>query len=277
MSRFTRLVDQPERVAVGTELVRVTGVEVAFGAKKVLTGVDLALSAGEVVALVGPNGAGKSTLLGVVTGDIEADAGDVVIDGRPLGEWSPPDLALRRSVLPQQSVVSFPFTVREVVSMGRAPWERTDVEDDDDELIAAALAETDVSHLAHRTFPSLSGGERARVALARVLVQATQVVLLDEPTAALDVHHQELVLEVACRRARQGDGVVAVLHDLGLAAAYADRVAVLSGGSIVADGVPQEVMTSELLSEVYHHEIEVLEHPRTGEPLIVPVRTALHL
>ncbi len=277
MSRLTRVVEVPAREPVGTELVRVAGVEVSFGTKSVLAGVDLTLAAGEVVALVGPNGAGKSTLLGVITGDLEPDAGMVAIDGRSLGEWSPLDLALRRGVLPQQSVVSFPFTVREVVAMGRAPWARTDAEDDDDDLIDAALAETDVAHLAHRRFPSLSGGERARVALARVLVQSTQVLLLDEPTAALDVHHQELVLEVAGRRAKQGDGVVAVLHDLGLAAAYADRVAVLSGGSIVADGPPGQVMTSELLSEVYHHEIEVLEHPRTGEPLIVPVRTALHL
>lgn len=271
-TRWTKTVRQPERQATGAVLARVDDVGIELGGKRILSGVDLQVESGSVVALVGPNGAGKSTLLSVITGDLDPDSGSITIDGEPLDGWSPHELALRRAVLPQQAIVSFPFTVMDVVRMGRAPWAHTAAEDLDDEIIAAALAQTDVTHLANRRFPSLSGGERARVALARVLVQSTQLVLLDEPTAALDVHHQELVLQVARDRAVAGDGVVTVLHDLGLAAAHADRVAVLSGGRIVADGPPAEVMTSDLLSEVYHHDIEVMEHPRTGAPLIIPIR-----
>ena len=271
-TRWTKTVRPPERQPPGAVLARTEGISIELGGTQILSGVDLEVASGSVVALVGPNGAGKSTLLGVITGDLTPDSGTVTVDGEPLGAWSHHELALRRAVLPQQAIVSFPFTVVDVVRMGRAPWARMAAEALDDEIIKAALAQTDVSHLAGRQFPSLSGGERARVALARVLAQSTQLLLLDEPTAALDVHHQELVLQVARDRATAGDGVVTVLHDLGLAAAHADRVAVLSDGRIVAEGPPAEVMTSDLLSEVYHHDIEVMEHPRTGAPLIIPIR-----
>ena len=136
-----------------------------------------------------------------------------------------------------------------------------------------ALADADVAHLAERHVPSLSGGERARVALARVLAQATQLLLLDEPTAALDVHHQELVLSTVRARADAGDGAVVVLHDLGLAAAHADRVAVLAEGRVVADGPPDAVLTPDLLSAVYQHPIDVLRHPATGALLVLPRRS----
>jgi iron complex transport system ATP-binding protein len=248
-------------------------VRVTLGANRVLDGVDLVARAGEVVALVGPNGAGKSTLLGAFGGDLRPQSGDVLVDDRPLGSWSPTELALRRAVLPQQVNVTFPFTVTDVVQMGRAPWARTPGADVDDVAVRRALADADVAHLADRHVPSLSGGERARVALARVLAQATQLLLLDEPTAALDVHHQELVLSIVRGRVAAGDGAVVVLHDLGLAAAYADRVAVLADGRIVADGPPESVFTPELLSAVYHHEIDVVRHPGTGALLVLPRRS----
>lgn len=262
----------PERVAVGSALIDARGIAVTLAGTPILHGVDLVAHAGEVVALVGPNGAGKSTLLGALSGDVATAAGTVVVEGEPRGSWSHVELALRRAVLPQQATVSFPFPVIDVVRMGRAPWARTPAEEADDAVVAAALAATDVAHLAHRSFPSLSGGERARVALARVLAQQAQLLLLDEPTAALDVHHQELVLQAARQRAAAGDGVVAVLHDLGLAAAHADRVAVVAAGRVVADGPPGEVLTAELLSAVYHHDIEVVAHPETGDLLVLPRR-----
>lgn len=269
---MSRLEPVPSRAAPGAVLASATGASVSLGGNPILHEVDLEVRAGEVLALVGPNGAGKSTLLALLAGDLDATAGGAHVDGRAVGDWPPRDLAMRRAVLPQQVTVSFPFTVTEVVRMGRAPWSRTEAGDRDDEVIAAALRRTDTAHLARRAYPSLSGGERARVALARVLAQEAQLLLLDEPTAALDVHHQELVLEVARARAAAGDGVVAVLHDLGLAAAHADRVAVLSAGRVVADGAPDEVLTPDRLSSVYHHDIEVLAHPRTGALLVLPRR-----
>ena len=263
----------PERLPKGSSLIEARGVGVKFGGFPVLSNVDFVAHAGEVVALVGPNGAGKSTLLGVLTGDIEATTGSVVVDGGDLSSWNHTELAMRRAVLPQHVLVTFPFTVYDVVRMGRAPWFNTAASDRDEEVISKALAEVEATVLAARQFPSLSGGERARVALARVLSQETQILLLDEPTAALDIHHQEIVLGLMRERATRGDGVVVVLHDLALAAAYADRVVVLAGGHIVADGDPKAVLRSELLSSGYQHEIEVIEHPRTGEVIILPVRS----
>ncbi|GCE76326.1 heme ABC transporter ATP-binding protein [Cellulomonas biazotea] len=258
-------------------LLRARGVRLAYGRTVVLDGVDLDVRAGEVVALVGPNGAGKSTLLGVLAGDPRPDRGQVLLDDvdvrrRPLAE-----LARRRAVMPQEHRVSFPFRVREVVAMGRHPWRGTAREDADERVVQAAMDDADVLALADRTHPTLSGGERARVAFARALAQEGAVLLLDEPTAALDVRHQEAVLGRARAAARDGAGVVVVLHDLTLAAAYADRVVVLDHGRVRADGPPRDVLTAALLSDVYRHPVEVVERPGaapgSAELVVLPVRT----
>ncbi|MFI6468827.1 heme ABC transporter ATP-binding protein [Streptomyces sp. NPDC050516] len=256
----------------GQVALEASELRVELGGRPVLDGVGLQVRAGEVVALVGPNGAGKSTLLAALAGDVPANSGGVRIDGRPLAGRPAPELALRRAVLPQQASLSFPFAVEEVVRMGRAPWAGTVREDEDDAVVADAMAATEVTGFAGRPFDALSGGERARVALARVLAQRAPVLLLDEPTAALDLRHQELVLRICRERARAGDAVVVVLHDLGLAAAYADRVAVLHGGRLAAEGPPREVLDAELIGRVYRQPVEVLAHPRSGTPLVVPRR-----
>ncbi|MCX5378634.1 heme ABC transporter ATP-binding protein [Streptomyces sp. NBC_00091] len=264
----------PERPAPGAAVAEATALHVRLGEREVLAGIELAARAGEVLVLVGPNGAGKSTLLAALAADLPAASGSVRIDGRPVGDWSAPELALRRSVLPQAAVLSFPFPVAEVVRMGRAPWAGTPLADADEESVAEAMAATEVTRFADRPFSALSGGERARVALARVLAQRAPLLLLDEPTAALDLRHQELVLRICRERAAAGDAVVVVLHDLGLAAAYAHRAAVLHDGRIAAAGPPAEVFEDGLLSRVYRQPVEVLAHPRTGAPLVVPVRDA---
>ncbi|WP_141811956.1 heme ABC transporter ATP-binding protein [Nocardia bhagyanarayanae] len=273
-----RTYEEPARPERGAVTLRARGLSVdrrggASGhARRVLEAVDFEVAAGEVVALVGPNGAGKSTLLAALAGELAPSEGSVELDGHALDHWTPLDMARRRAVLPQSHTVGFPFTAREVVAMGRAPWVRTARGERDEEFIAAAMTSADVGHLAARSFPTLSGGERARVALARVLAQDTATLLLDEPTAALDLGHQEAVLRLAAERAAAGAAVVVVLHDLGIAAAYADRVAVLESGRIAADGPPREVLTTELLSRVYQHPVEVLDHPVTGAQLVLPVR-----
>ncbi|MEP7762317.1 heme ABC transporter ATP-binding protein [Sanguibacter sp. 25GB23B1] len=253
-------------------LMEARGVTVRLGGARVLHDVDLEVRPGELLALLGPNGAGKSTLLAALAGDVRPEAGTVLVDGNPLASWTAPTLARRRSVLLQQVTLSFPFLAAQVVAMGRSPWAGTDAADRDEDVVRAAMEACDVSHLADRRFTTLSGGERARVALARVLAQDTPVVLLDEPTAALDLRHQELVLREARRLADAGRGVVVVLHDLSLAAAWAHRVAVLSRGGVAAAGAPRDVLTAELLSEVYGCPVDVFDHPRTGAPMIVPVR-----
>ncbi|MGW1845708.1 heme ABC transporter ATP-binding protein [Streptomyces sp. NPDC001966] len=262
----------PAPFPLGSPVAEARGLRVRLGQRPVLDSIDLIARAGEVLALVGPNGAGKSTLLAALAADLPAERGEVRIDGRPVTGWSPAELALRRAVLPQSAALSFPFPVADVVRMGRAPWAGTERADEDDPAVASAMAATEVTEFAERPFSALSGGERARVALARVLAQRAPLLLLDEPTAALDLRHQELVLRICRERAAAGDAVVVVLHDLGLAAAYADRAAVLHSGRIAVLGPPAGVFTGELLGEVYRQPVEVFPHPRTGAPLVVPTR-----
>ena len=269
----------------GEVTLEARGVTVHLGGTPILTEVDLDLRRGEVTVLVGPNGAGKSTLFGVLAGDIAPLAGTVrIIAGSPAAGGSasreladvsalrPKELSRRRAVQMQDSRLAFSFTARDAVEMGRAPWAGTPEEERDDEVIAAALAAGEVTHLAARQVPSLSGGERSRVAFARLLAQETEILLLDEPTAALDIRHQEHVIAAARARARAGATVMVIVHDLSLAAAYADRIVLLEDGRVRAVGSPAEVLTAELLSEVYQHPVTVLTAPEGGELLIVPVR-----
>ncbi|HVL27959.1 MAG TPA: heme ABC transporter ATP-binding protein [Acidimicrobiales bacterium] len=238
------------------------------GRRWLVSQVSLTVEAGEVLAVAGPNGAGKSTLLGLLAGDLRPSAGAVVLRGRDLSRYRAPELARIRAVLPQASLLQFAFTGRQVVELGRAPWCK-DRSADDEKAVAAAMAATEVAALADRSYPSLSGGEASRVCLARVLAQETAVVLLDEPTASLDLRHQELTMTVARGLAARGGAVVAVLHDLNLAAAHADRVAVMDGGRLAAIGAPVDVLTDELLSDVYGHPVAVVTHPRRGCPLVL--------
>lgn len=252
----------------------VRDVSVRIGRATLVEAASLDVHHGELVALVGPNGAGKSTLLSVLAGDREPTTGTVEIDGRSPRAWGAAELARRRAVLTQDNQVAFPFRVREVVDMGRTPWRDTSADAQDAAAVDEALAECDVAHLAHRTFTSLSGGERARVSLARVLAQRTSAVLLDEPTAALDLRHQEDVLTVARSLSRDGAAVAVVLHDLSLAAAYADRIVVMERGSIAAVGAPAEVLEPALLERVYGIGVRLVSDPAGGAPVVVPQRGA---
>jgi iron complex transport system ATP-binding protein len=250
------------------------GVSVEIDGRAILSDASVSVQSGEVVALIGPNGAGKSTLLAALTGDLPRTRGTIEVAGRPLEDWNLTKLAQQRAVLLQENGVFFPFTVEQVVEMGRAPWQRTPLDYDDEEAVDEAIRLTDIDRFRHRQVPSLSGGERARSAFARVLAQRTGILLLDEPTAALDLRHQEDVLRLARQRAHAGDAVIVVLHDLNLAAAYADRIALLSSGRIVAQGTPREVLTVERISDVYAQPVEIIEHPVSGATIILPVRAA---
>ncbi|WP_432842095.1 heme ABC transporter ATP-binding protein [Dactylosporangium sp. CA-092794] len=262
----------PVAVDVGEVALRARGLGVRVEGRWLLRDVDLDLAAGEVLAVIGPNGAGKSTLLSLLAGDLPPSAGSVDLAGLVVHRASPLRLARRRAVLPQRPSLSFPFTVAEVVAMGRAPWAGTGAEDDDEELIDRAMAAADVTALAHRRFPTLSGGEQACASFARVLAQHTGVLLLDEPTAALDLRHQELIMSTVRACADAGLAVLAVLHDIPLAAAYADRIAVVSEGRLVAHGAPAEVLTESLLERVYRVPVDVFHHPTTGGLIVAPRR-----
>ncbi|MBK0332771.1 heme ABC transporter ATP-binding protein [Brachybacterium sp. MASK1Z-5] len=253
-------------------------VHVELGGTEILRGIDLTLRSGEVTVLVGPNGAGKSTLFAVLAGDLAPRTGRVRIaadaDGRleDVSSIRPLLLARMRAVQMQDSRLSFAFTARASVEMGRAPWVGTDEEERDDAVVESAMRASETLALAGQQVPVLSGGERARVAFARALAQETGILLLDEPTAALDIRHQERVIATARERAAQGATVLVIVHDLSLAGAYADRIVLLSDGLVVADGSPAEVLDAALLSSVYDYPVTVLNAPGTDERLVVPLR-----
>ena len=233
--------------------------------------VELDLRPGEMLAIVGPNGAGKSTLCGILAGDLLPMEGEVEVCGRAVRATKPAALARLRSMLSQHTPLRFPFTAREVALMGRHPhiprW-RPPTETDF-ALAEYAMRSTQVLHLAERLYPTLSGGEQRRVSLARVIAQDTPVVLLDEPTTALDIGHQQLVMSLCRQLANDGRAVLVVLHDLNLAGAYADRVMVMSEGAVTAVGRPEEVLCADLLSAVFHQQVMVMPHPQTGKPIVL--------
>ncbi|GAB4309328.1 MAG: heme ABC transporter ATP-binding protein [Phototrophicales bacterium] len=240
--------------------------------------VSLTIRPGEIFAVVGPNGAGKSTLLRAITGDIKVDSGSVWMDGQPLEQWKLRERAKVRAVLSQTSVLSFAFTVLEVVLMGRGPHLNGSAETKRDYAIAyEALAAAEVEHLAERYFTTLSGGEKQRVQLARVLAQiwetppnnGNRYLFMDEPTNNLDLTHQHRALQIARQLANQQVGVLVILHDLNLAAQYADRIMIMHRGEEVITGNPCQVLTPQYIEPVFNIPIIVTQHPTLNRPLIV--------
>lgn len=261
-------------------LLEANSVTVRRGGRDRLMNASLALEAGEVVAIVGPNGAGKSTFLKAIAGELKVRQGSVDILGRPLDDWDPRELARVRGVLPQESSLSFPFTALEVVLMGRAPHIGRNSRAQDEEIALDALERVGLGHAAERLYPTLSGGERQRVHLARVLIQLRgeapgepKVLLLDEPVSNLDLGQQHRALEIARQVADDGGAVIAVLHDLNLAAQHADRVAVISKGELIETGTPSEVLTESMLQFAFGVDAIILPHPCGTCPLIVSMPT----
>jgi iron complex transport system ATP-binding protein len=247
--------------------LNVSEATVQRGGRQLLDHASLAIEPGSVHALLGPNGAGKSTLLRLLSGELMPDAGHVQLNGRALRDWSPREIARQRAVLPQQESLRFGFTVEQVIALGRMPCPQHAAAQEM-QLVHEAMQTTDILHLAGRRYPSLSGGERARVQLARTLAQIREPVelgprylLLDEPTAALDLSHQHACMRLARRLAEQGIGVLAILHDPNLALGYADELSVLCCGQILAYGAPADVVTPELLQRIFGVRATLLRHP----------------
>lgn len=243
------------------------GVGVRFGERAILHDIHLGFAPGSLTALVGPNGAGKSTLLAVASGDVAADTGRVTLHDRPIAHWKAMALARERAVMPQDHAVRFAFSVEEVVAMGRLPHAADPVRDA--ALVEQALGQAEMARLRRREVQTLSGGEAARATFARVLAQDTPLLLLDEPTAALDLRHQERTLRAVRGLAETGACVIVVLHDLNLAAGYADRIVLLEQGRVAADGTPDQVLTREHIERVYQQSVVVLRHPVRNVPLVV--------
>jgi iron complex transport system ATP-binding protein len=260
-------------------------VSVGVGGATLLAEASLELRRGEVLAVAGPNGAGKTTLVRTLAGDVRPDTGRVLLDGEPLDALPSGSRATRRAVMTGGSDVAFSFTAQEVALLGRLPFHGGRPREADRALVADLLAAVDCTPFAARAYATLSTGERQRVQLARAVAQVSvsetrgaatgndatvdRFLLLDEPTSSLDPAHQHLAMALLRRQAGTGIGVLAVLHDLNLAAAYADRIAFMKGGRIVHVGTPTEILQRPLLEDVYGTPMLVLRHQEVRHPIVV--------
>jgi heme transport system ATP-binding protein len=239
-----------------------------------LNDINLDIASEEIVAILGPNGAGKTSLLNVITGELSASKGEVFINGHINHHWSRAEQARLMAVLPQHSLLSFPFSVTEVVNLGRTPHD-TGLKRDE-EICMAALKAVDALHLRSRVYTQLSGGEKQRVQLARVLAQiwepdpaGKRLLILDEPTSSLDLAHQQQILMAITGLAKQGCAIVIVLHDINLAARFADKILLLNGGRIAAQGTPEQVLQPAVIKGVFDVDVHIIRHPETGVPVVI--------
>lgn len=267
-------------------MIQVSRLSYQVGARQLLSNVSLEAHAGAFTAIVGANGAGKSTLLKILCRNYPLQQGCVYFHNKPLNSFSGEQMAKMRAVLSQQQQLSLPFLCEELVLMGRYPHFNRHPTPTDYEIVEFSMQQTGTAHLRGRIYQTLSGGEQQRVQLARVLAQITdrsemqarqmpiatpKYLFLDEPITGLDLLHQYHTLDLAHQLAQKGFCVVAVLHDLNLAAQYADHLIMLKKGKVVAAGSPQEVMTCENIHRVFGIEVNLMQHPELGCPFIVHV------
>jgi iron complex transport system ATP-binding protein len=256
-------------------VLEVSGIACAYDGADVLSDVSLRLAPGDFVAVAGPNGSGKSTLIRAMSRVLRPHRGSALLEGADLYGIPARRSAQAIAVLPQESSLEFDFSCEEIVLMGRAPYlGRFESESDRDRAIVRdAMERTSTWELRHRPIVELSGGERQRVLLARAFAQEPRILLLDEPTSHLDLGFQVQILRlVRALRDEKKTAVLASLHDLNLASAYADRIVLLSKGRVVATGTPKEVLTEAVLRPVFGDELTVRAHPETGAPLVLVKR-----
>jgi len=253
-------------------MIEVNDLVVELGDQKVLKGLSLSVATGTVLGLVGPNGAGKTTLLRTIDGFLDPTAGTVRIDGNRIETLDASDLGQRVGVVPQESTIGFDFDVETLVEMGRYPHRGrfgTPTEADQ-RAIETALERTETTALRNRPITTLSGGQQQRVFIARALAQDPSVLLLDEPTASLDINHQTAILSLVRSIAADDRTVILAMHDLDLAARFCDRIALLENGTVRARGRPQDVLTADRLKQVFGVGVAVEPHPATGHPSVTP-------
>lgn len=255
-------------------MLEARNITINYGLRKAVADVSVVTKPGEVIAIIGPNGAGKSTLLRALNGAVEPVEGEILLDGRPIDSYARRAVARRIAVVAQEADLRFPITVMEFVLGGRYAlssawgWES----EHDLEVARRVLRETETKEFESRFMNQLSGGERQRAVLARALATEASVLLLDEPTANLDLAHQAAMLRlVRARCTDRESAAVVVTHDVNLAAEFADRVMLLKEGAVVASGPATEVLSSELLKSVFELDVLVDAHPVTGAPRITPV------
>ena len=260
-------------------MLEARNITIRYGPREAVADVSLRPEPGEVMAIIGPNGAGKSTLLGALNGALVPSSGEVLLDGRPLKSFARRAVARRIAVVAQEADLRFPVTVMEFILGGRYSWSSASAfgweSEHDVEIAHGVVSETELEGFESRLMNELSGGERQRAVLARALATEAKVYLLDEPTANLDLAHQAAMLRLVRGRCDSHEAAsVVVTHDVNLAAEFADRVLLMKDGQAIAVGPPREVLTPELLREVFDVRVLVDAHPLSGVPRITPVHEA---
>lgn len=263
--------DTPQPTTQHSDLIKINNLNFSVAGRDLLKKISLQLKAGEFVVVLGRNGAGKSTLIKHISGELGRQ--NIELFGQPLSQIHPAEVAKKRAVLPQQASISFAYEVLDVVLLGRIPHSRRET-NEDRKIALDCLRRVGLGGYEARNIQTLSGGEQQRVHLARSLAQLhgetkERVLLLDEPTASLDLAHQHSTLRIARELCHENVGVLAILHDLNLAAQYASRVLILSDGQIIAEGPPKKALTCENIHKAYGHEVMVTQHPCLECPLIV--------
>ncbi|EDM36828.1 hemin ABC transporter ATP binding protein [Pedobacter sp. BAL39] len=251
------------------------------GNRSLVKDVSFSIRPGEMLVILGANGAGKSTLLRMLSGEKKPSKGNIKLDDLDLNTYTDPQLALKRAVLNQQNIVSMAFKVHEIVMMGRYPHYKNNPGDNDQIIVLHVMQLTGVDQLSERSYLSLSGGEQQRVQLARILAQIWDVpnalLLLDEPVSGLDLQYQQQTLAIAKALSKKDFMVISVLHDINLAAQYADRVLMMKNGRKWYDGAPSEVLNTKNIYEVFEIEADIFTNPKTLKPLFIPKNTTVNL
>lgn len=256
-------------------MIEATGLHFKIGARNIVENVHFSAKPGEMLAVIGPNGAGKTTLLKLISKQLRAESGEIQINGKNLDDLTLEDLAKFRAVLPQSNYLNINLTVFEIALMGRYPHFKSKPNASDLEITSKALKEMGMYAYKDRLIHQLSGGEQQRVQLARILAQIYQnpngILLMDEPINGLDLQYQQIILDKARKLAKQGLTVLCILHDINLAAQYADQILVLKQGKRIAMGSPEAILSEDLIFNTYHTRVKKISDQQLGYPIIVPI------
>lgn len=261
-------------------MIKAENITYRAGKKQILNHCELEINPGKFTAVLGSNGAGKSTLLKAITGEITLKSGSVTINGVNKAQLKAKEMARIRAVMPQQTHINFPFTIEQIIETGRFPHPANAVENE--QVIEEVIKRVNLQEYRGRIYQTLSGGERQRVQLARIMAQIwgktahSKYLLLDEPTSDMDILHQHSILGITRSLLNQNMGVMAILHDLNLAAQYADDLIFMKHGKILVKGPAQKVLTKENIEMVFNHPVELLKEPKTGKMVVVPLPKLLH-
>ena len=252
--------------------IKIKNLEFSYGKKVILNDINLSFDKGKFYSVIGPNGSGKSTFIKNISKILVPKGGSVFIDKRDISKFNNKELAQTMSVIPQDILIEYDFTVFDIVMMGRSPYKRrfSDFNIDDEKIVEKYMKATNTWCLKDKLVTELSGGETQRVIAARALTQETDIILLDEPTSHLDIQYQVEFLKIF-KNLKMHKVIIAVLHDLNLASIFSDEIILINKGEVVSKGTPWKVITKENIKDVYNLEVEVLENPISKCPYIIPV------